>query len=82
MKTSQETSLRSREKARRPSRCRTWRVGSAITLLGSPAELAEIFLQYKCIRVSQFIISGWLTIDEMVIFGREAPPLVRRAESH
>jgi alkanesulfonate monooxygenase len=55
---------------------------SAITLLGSPAELAEIFLQYKRIGVSQFIISGWPKLDEMVIFGREVLPLVRRAESH
>jgi alkanesulfonate monooxygenase len=55
---------------------------SAITLLGSPAELAEIFLQYKQIGVSQFIISGWPKLDEMVIFGREVLPLVRRAENH
>jgi alkanesulfonate monooxygenase len=55
---------------------------SAITLLGPPAELADIFLQYKRIGVSQFIISGWPNLDELVIFGREVLPLVRRAESH
>ncbi len=53
---------------------------SAITLLGSPAELAESFLEYKRIGVSQFIISGWPKLDEMVIFGREVLPLVRQAE--
>jgi alkanesulfonate monooxygenase len=53
---------------------------SAITLLGSPAELAEIFLEYGRIGVTQFIISGWPKLDEMVIFGREVLPRVREAE--
>jgi alkanesulfonate monooxygenase len=53
---------------------------SAITLLGSPRELAEAFLEYKRIGVTQFIISGWPKLDEMVIFGREVLPLVREAE--
>jgi alkanesulfonate monooxygenase len=55
---------------------------SAITLLGSPAELADMFLQYKRIGITQFIISGWPKLDEMVIFGREVLPLVRHAEGH
>ena len=55
---------------------------SAITLLGSPAELAEAFLEYKRIGVTQFIISGWPKLDEMVVFGREVLPLVRNAEAH
>jgi alkanesulfonate monooxygenase SsuD/methylene tetrahydromethanopterin reductase-like flavin-dependent oxidoreductase (luciferase family) len=42
--------------------------------IGSPAELAETFLQYKRIGVSQFIISDWPMLDEMVIFGREVLP--------
>lgn len=54
---------------------------SAITLLGSPAELAAIFLEYKRIGVTQFIISGWPKLDEMIIFGREVLPLVRQAEA-
>lgn len=53
---------------------------SAMTLLGSPEELAEIFLGYKRIGVTQFIISGWPKLDEMVIFGREVMPLVRKLE--
>jgi alkanesulfonate monooxygenase len=53
---------------------------SAMTLLGSPHELAEIFLEYKRIGVTQFIISGWPKLEEMVIFGREVLPLVRKAE--
>lgn len=55
---------------------------SAITLLGSPRELAENFLAYKRIGISQFIISGWPKLDEMIIFGREVLPLVRQAEEH
>lgn len=54
---------------------------SAITLLGSPKELAEIFLEYKRIGVTQFIIAGWPKLDEMLIFGREVLPLIREAEA-
>jgi alkanesulfonate monooxygenase len=53
---------------------------SAMTLLGSPAELAEIFLEYKRIGVTQFIIAGWPKLEEMLIFGREILPLVRESE--
>lgn len=53
---------------------------SAMTLLGSPEELARIFLEYKRIGVTQFIIAGWPKLDEMVIFGREVMPLIREAE--
>ncbi len=53
---------------------------SAMTLLGSPQELAEIFLEYKRIGVTQFIIAGWPKLDEMVIFGREVLPLIRKSE--
>jgi alkanesulfonate monooxygenase len=51
------------------------------TLLGSPGELANAFLAYKNIGVSEFIISGWPEIDEVVTFGRQVLPLVREAES-
>ena len=51
------------------------------TLLGTPQELAEAFLAYKQIGVSEFIISGWPEVDEMEIFGREVLPLIRRAEA-
>jgi len=55
---------------------------SAITLVGSPEDLAEAFLEYKKIGVTQFIIAGWPKLDEMMIFGREVIPRVREAESH
>jgi alkanesulfonate monooxygenase len=51
------------------------------TLLGSPQELAEAFLAYKQLGVSEFIISGWPEVDEVDIFGREVLPLIRRAEA-
>jgi alkanesulfonate monooxygenase len=54
---------------------------SAITLVGSPEDLAGAFLAYKEIGVSQFIISGWPKLEEMLIFGREVLPLVRKMEN-
>jgi alkanesulfonate monooxygenase len=54
---------------------------SSITLLGSPRELAESFLEYKRIGITQFIISGWPKLNEMLIFGREVLPLVREMEA-
>ena len=53
---------------------------SAITLVGTPADLAQAFMEYKEIGVSQFIIAGWPKLDEMMIFGREVLPLVRATE--
>lgn len=53
---------------------------SAMTLVGTPQDLAETFLEYKRIGVTQFIIAGWPKLDEMMIFGREVLPLVREAE--
>jgi alkanesulfonate monooxygenase len=50
------------------------------TLLGSPKDLAEAFMAYKQIGVTEFIISGWPEVDEMVNFGREVLPLIREAE--
>ena len=55
---------------------------SSITLVGTPQELAQAFLEYKSIGVTQFIIAGWPKLDEMVIFGRDVLPLVRKAEGN
>jgi alkanesulfonate monooxygenase len=52
-----------------------------MTLLGSPEELANIFLEYKRIGVTQFIIAGWPKLDEMVRFGRDVLPMVRELEA-
>jgi alkanesulfonate monooxygenase len=48
------------------------------TLLGSPQELADMFLEYERIGVTEFIISGWPEIDTVNVFGREVLPLIRR----
>jgi alkanesulfonate monooxygenase len=50
------------------------------TLLGTPAEIAEALLEYKAIGVTQFIMSGWPELDEVITFGRDVVPLVRQAE--
>ena len=53
---------------------------SAMTLIGTPRELAQTFMEYKEIGVTQFIIAGWPKLEEMMIFGREVLPLVRETE--
>ncbi|MGH8468533.1 MAG: LLM class flavin-dependent oxidoreductase [Gammaproteobacteria bacterium] len=50
------------------------------TLLGTPKELTEAFLAYKRIGVGEFILSGWPEVDEMIIFGHEVLPRIRKAE--
>lgn len=52
-----------------------------ITLLGTPEDLKQAFIEYKKIGVSQFILSGWPELDEVMIFGREVLPLIRKAEA-
>jgi alkanesulfonate monooxygenase len=47
------------------------------TLLGSPREIADTFIEYGRIGVTQFIISGWPELDTVETFGREVLPLVR-----
>jgi len=54
---------------------------SAMTLVGSPEELARIFLEYKRIGITQFIIAGWPKLGEMIIFGREVLPRIRDLET-
>ena len=51
------------------------------TVLGTPKDLANAFLAYKAIGVTQFIMSGWPELDEVLTFGREVLPLVRAAEA-
>jgi alkanesulfonate monooxygenase len=53
---------------------------SAIALIGTPRDLAQAFMEYKEIGVTQFIIAGWPKLEEMMIFGREVLPLIREAE--
>ena len=52
----------------------------AMSLVGSPREIADALLEYGRAGVSHFILSGWPKLDEMIIFGREVLPLIREAE--
>lgn len=53
---------------------------SAMTLVGTPEKLAQAFVEYGRIGVTQFIIAGWPKLDEMVAFGRDVLPLIRNME--
>jgi len=53
---------------------------TAIALVGTPEEVASALIEYQNIGVSQFILSGWPKLDEMVRFGRDVLPLVREME--
>jgi alkanesulfonate monooxygenase len=46
--------------------------GTSICLLGTPDDIAG--------GITQFILSGWPTAEEMIRFGEEVLPLIRRAE--
>jgi alkanesulfonate monooxygenase len=50
------------------------------TLLGTPQEIAETLLEFKAIGFTQFIMSGWPELDEVVTFGQQVLPLVKEAE--
>ena len=53
---------------------------ATVCLVGSPEELADAFIEYKKIGVSQFILSGWPKREEMIYFGSHVLPLVRKKE--
>lgn len=52
----------------------------AIALVGTPEEVASAIMEYKKVGISQFIFSGWPKLDEMIYFGKEVLPLVRKKE--
>ena len=54
---------------------------TAISLVGSPAEIADAIMEYKEMGISQFILSGWPKLEEMIYFGREVLPCVRQREA-
>jgi alkanesulfonate monooxygenase len=53
----------------------------AVALVGSASEVAAAVIEYKNAGVSQFIISGWPKLEEMLFFADEVLPLVREKES-
>jgi alkanesulfonate monooxygenase len=54
--------------------------GAAIAIVGSLEEVASAFIEYARIGVTQFILSGWPKLEEMIIFGRDVLPLIRQKE--
>jgi alkanesulfonate monooxygenase len=53
---------------------------ATVCMVGSPEELACAFMEYKQIGITQFILSGWPKLEEMVYFGTHVLPLVREKE--
>lgn len=53
---------------------------TSLALVGTPDEVAAGLLDYARVGITQFILSGWPQREEMVRFGREVLPRVRRAE--
>jgi alkanesulfonate monooxygenase len=51
-----------------------------VAIVGSPEEVASAIMEYKRAGVSQFIFSGWPKEEEMIFFGRNIVPLVRKME--
>jgi alkanesulfonate monooxygenase len=54
---------------------------TAISLVGSPEEIAAAIMEYKSIGISQFILSGWPKLDEMIFFGQKVIPVIREMEN-
>jgi alkanesulfonate monooxygenase len=52
----------------------------AVALVGSAAEIASALIEYRNVGISQFIISGWPKLEEMLFFAKEVLPLVRQME--
>jgi alkanesulfonate monooxygenase len=53
----------------------------SVALVGTPEEVAAALLEYGRAGVSQFILSGWPKLAEMIRFARDVLPLVRGAEA-
>jgi len=52
----------------------------SIAFVGAPKEIAQAILEYREAGVTQYILSGWPKAREMVFFGEEIIPLVRKME--
>lgn len=53
---------------------------AALTLVGAAEDVARAFIEYKRIGISQFIISGWPKLEEMIYFGQAVLPIIRQME--
>jgi len=53
---------------------------ASVCLVGSREEVASAIMEYKKIGISQFILSGWPKLGEMIYFGEQVLPLIRDRE--
>jgi alkanesulfonate monooxygenase len=53
---------------------------AALTLVGSPDQVASALVRFHRIGVSHFVLSGWPKLDAMIDFGENVLPLVREKE--
>ena len=53
----------------------------AVALVGSASEIACAVIEYRNAGVTQFIISGWPKLEEMLFFAKEVLPLIREKEN-
>ena len=51
-----------------------------ISILGSPEEVADGFLAFRDAGISQFILTAWHRIEDMVFFGEHVLPVIRKKE--
>jgi len=54
---------------------------TAIALVGAAGEVANAILEYGRLGISQFILSGWPKLEEMVYFGKAVLPIIRAQEA-
>lgn len=52
----------------------------AISFVGTPEEIAHAIMEYKKAGITQYILSGWPKLEEMILFGEQVIPLVRELE--
>lgn len=59
------------------------RVASDATLVaGTPEQVALAILDYHAIGISDFVMHGFATAEEVAAFGRRVIPLIRNADRH
>lgn len=54
---------------------------TAAALVGTPEDIASALMEFRALGISQFILSGWPKLEEMVRFGSDILPLVRKKEA-
>ena len=53
----------------------------SVALVCSFEEVAQALIDYAQVGVTQFILSGWPKLDEMISFGKEILPRIQKLEA-